>query len=125
MCSGNNASAGKRRSGRTTKGNRWLKRILVQAAWAASHTKGTYLAAQYGRLAARRGKKRALVALGHTILVIIYHVLTRREPYRELGGAYFDQREHQHVRRRLVQRLERLGYTVSLQPATPEAPRAA
>lgn len=77
MWSGNNESAGKRRSGRTTKGNRWLKRILVQAARAASHTKGTYPAAQCRRLAKRRGRKRALVALGHTLLVILYHVLKR------------------------------------------------
>src|SRR5262249_32608242 len=81
MCSGNNESAGKRRSGRTVKGNRWLKRILVQAAWAASHTKGTYLQAQYRRLAKRRGCKRALVAVGHTLLVIAYHVLKRGTTY--------------------------------------------
>src|SRR5204863_715397 len=69
MCPGNNESAGKRKSGKTTKGNRWLKRILVQAAWAASRAKGTYLQAQYRRLAKRRGRKKALVAVGHTLLV--------------------------------------------------------
>jgi hypothetical protein len=74
-------SAGKRRSGRVAKGNRWLKRIVVQAASAASYTKGTYLAAQYRRLAKRRGVKRTLVAVGHTLLVIIYHVLKRGTPY--------------------------------------------
>jgi transposase len=99
--------------------------VLIEVAHVASRTKATYLAAQYRQLAARRGKKRAVVAVAHTILVIIYHVLTRREPYRELGVAYFDQRERHHVQRRLVQRLERLGYTVSVQPATPEAPLAA
>ena len=72
MCPGNDESAGKRRSGRTTKGERWLRATLTQAAWAASHTKGTYLAAQYHRLAKRRGKKRALVAVGHTLLTIAY-----------------------------------------------------
>src|SRR6185369_16809934 len=81
MCSGNRESAGKRQSGRTTKGNRWLRVTLVQVAWAASHTKKTYLAAQYQRLAGRRGKKRALVALGHTILVIIYRLLKDRTTY--------------------------------------------
>ena len=84
----------------------------------ASKTKDTYLAAQYRRIAARRGTKRALVAVAHTILVIVYHILTRREPYRDLGVAYFDQREHRHVRQRLVQRLERLGYAVTLQSAS-------
>src|ERR1700751_4162058 len=85
MSPGNNESAGKRRSGHTTYGNRWLRAMLVQAAWAASHTKGTYLSAQYRRLAKRRGKKRALAALGHTLLVIIYHVLKQGTTYAELG----------------------------------------
>ncbi len=80
-------------------------------------TKDTWLAAQYRRIAARRGKKRALVALGHTILVMIYHILTRRQPYHELGVAYFDQLERQRVEQRLVRRLERLGYMVALQPS--------
>ena len=83
MCPGNNESAGKRRSGRTTKGNRWLRPVLVQAAWAASHTKNTYLAAPYRRWAGGWGKKRALVAVGHTILVIIYHLLKDRTTYQE------------------------------------------
>ena len=90
MCPGNDQSAGKRRSGRTTKGNRWLRQALVQAAWAASHTKGTYLSAQYHRLAARRGKKRAMVAVGHTLLVIVYHVLKRQTTYVELGADFLD-----------------------------------
>ena len=75
ICPGNEESAGKRLRSRTRKGNRWLRRALAEAAWAASHTKDSYLAAQYRRLAARRGKKRALLAVGHSILVIIYHVL--------------------------------------------------
>jgi len=90
MCPGNDESAGKRRSGRTPKGNPWLKRALVQAAWAASHTKGTYLAAYYRRLAARRGRKRALVALGYALLGIIYHMMRNRTLYADLGGDYFE-----------------------------------
>jgi transposase len=116
MCSGNNESAGKRRSGRCTHGNRWLKRILVQAAWAASHTKGTYLAAQYRRLAKRRGRKRALVAVGHTLLVIIYHVLKRGATYTELGPDFLDRLEPERLTRQLVKRLEAMGHKVTLEP---------
>jgi hypothetical protein len=117
MCPGNDESAGKRRSGRSTKGNRWLKRILVQAAWAASHTKDTYLAAQYRRLAKRRGRKKALVAVGHTLLVIIYHVLKRGTSYAELGADYLDRLEPDRLTRQLVNRLEKLGHKVTLEPA--------
>ena len=124
MCPGNGESGGKRLSGKTRKGNQWLRQVLIEIAHVASKTRDTYLAAQYRRIAARRGKKRALVALGHTILVIIYHILTRHQPYQDLGPAYFDQLDRQHLERRLVRRLERLGYTVSLQPAPPP-PRAA
>jgi transposase len=116
MCPGNNESAGKRRSGRVTKGNRWLKRILVQAAWAASHTKETYLAAQYRRLAKRRGRKRALVAVGHTLLVVSYHVLKRGTTYAELGPDFLDRLEPQRLTRQLVRRLESLGHKVTLEP---------
>jgi transposase len=116
MCPGNNESAGKRRSGRITKGNRWLKRILVQAAWATSHTKGTYLAAQYRRLAKRRGCKRALVAVGHTLLVIIYHVLKRGTTYQELGADFLERLEPARLTRQLVKRLEALGHKVTLEP---------
>jgi transposase len=116
MCPGNNESAGKRRSGRTVKGNRWLKRILVQAAWAVSHTKGTYLAAQYRRLARRRGCKRALVAVGHTLLVIIYHVLKRGTAYAELGADFLERLEPARLTRQLVKRLEALGHKVTLEP---------
>jgi transposase len=117
MCPGNHESAGKRTSGRTNKGSPWLRKLLVQAALAAGRTKNTYLSAQYGRLAARRGKKRATIAVGHTILVIIFHVLRDQKPYEDLGGNFFDQRERQAVQKRLVQRLEKLGYDVSLEPA--------
>jgi transposase len=116
MCSGNNESAGKRRSGRTSKGNRWLRTMLVQAAWAASHTKSTYLAAQYRRLAKRRGRKKALIAVGHTLLVMIYHVLKKRETYRELGAGYFDRLDPHRLTRSLVRRLESLGHKVTLEP---------
>ena len=119
MCPGNAESGGKRLSGKTRKGNRWLRQVLIEIAHVAAKTRGTYLAAQYRRIAARRGKKRALVAVAHTVLVIIYHILTRREPYRDLGEAYFDHLERQHVERRLIRRLERLGYSVTLAPATP------
>ena len=125
MCPGNAESGGKRLSGKTRKGNQALRQALIQIAHVASKTKDTYLAAQYRRLAARRGKKRALVALGHTILVIVYHILTRRQPYHELGVAYFDQLDHQRVEQRLVRRLERLGYTVSLTAPVSESPAAA
>jgi transposase len=121
LCSGNRESAGKRQSGKTTKGNRRLRTTLVQVAWAASHTKDTYLAAQYRRLAGRRGKKRALVALGHTILVIIYHLLRDQTTYRELGPDYFDRLDTERLTRTLVRRLERLGHKVTLQPEQPAA----
>jgi transposase len=118
---GNNESAGKRRSGKTRKGSPWLRRALVEAAHAAGRTKNTYLGAQYRRLVARKGKKRAAVAVAHSILTIVYHVLTDRRPYADLGGDYFDRRDQQAVQRRLVHRLEALGYTVSLQPKEPAA----
>ena len=116
MCPGHHESAGKRSSGKTTKGSPWLRKLLVQAALAAGRTKNTYLSAQYGRLAARRGKKRASIAVGHTILVIIFHVLREQKPYQELGGNFFDEQERQAVEKRLVQRLEKLGYDVTLEP---------
>lgn len=116
MCPGNKESGGKRLSGKTRKGDPWLRQVLIEVAHAASRTKDTYLAAQYRRLATRRGKQRALVALGHSILVMVYYILTRRVPYRELGPLYFDALDRQRVQQRLVQRLERLGYIVNLQP---------
>ncbi len=117
MCPGNNESAGKRRSGRTRKGSPWLRAALVEAARAAAHTKRSYLGAQYRRLAARRGAKRAAVAVGHTILVIAHHLLRDGTPYQDLGVTYFDERDRLAVERRLVRRLETLGYSVTLQPA--------
>ena len=116
---GNNESAGKRRSGKTRKGNQVLCAALNQAAHAAARTKDTYLSAQYRRLAARRGKKKAIVALEHTILVMAYHLIQRNEPYRELGGNYFDNRRPEATARRLVKRLEQLGFSVALQQPHP------
>jgi transposase len=117
LCPGNHESAGKRRGGATRKGSPWLRACLVQAAHAAARTKGTYLAAQYRRLAARRGRAKAAVAVAHSILIIAYHVLTEGTVYCDLGGNYFDERDRQAVERRLVHRLQGLGYTVSLSPA--------
>ena len=116
MSPGNDQSAGKRRSSRTTKGDRWLRQTLTQAAWAASHTKATYLSAQYHRLAARRGKKRAIVALGHTLLTIIYSVLKQQTTYVELGADFLDRLDPERLTRQLVKRLEKLGHKVTLEP---------
>ena len=117
MCPSNHESAGKRQSGKTRKGSPWLRALLIQAAHAAARKRDTYLAAQYRRLAARRGKQRAAVAVGHTILVIMYQLLTHETEYQDLGAQYFDERDRTTVERRLVRRLEQLGYTVSLEPA--------
>jgi transposase len=116
MCPGNEESAGKRRKRRITPGNRWLKRSLVQAAWGASHTKNTYLASQYRRLAGRRGKKRALIAVGHSMLVIFYHMLKDGTSYADLRGDFFDRLEPERLTRYYVKRLQALGHKVTLQP---------
>lgn len=118
LAPGKNESAGKNRSGKITPGNRHLKAALVQAAHAASRTRDNYLAAQFRRLAARRGKKRAAVAVAHSILVIAYHMLRNGTEYRELGGDYFDRRNQAQLQRNLVKRLERLGLQVTLEPVT-------
>jgi transposase len=113
---GNDESAGKRRSGKTRQGNRALRTGLTQMAHAAARSKGTYLAALYQRLAARRGKKRAIVAVAHSIVVSAFHMLSRHEPYHELGATYFDRQRRHHLVDRLTRRLEHLGYRVSLEP---------
>jgi transposase len=118
LAPGNNESAGKRRSGKTRPGSPILRRTMTLVGHAAARTKNTYLAAQNHRLAARRGAKRAIIAVAHSIMVIIYHVLTNQEPYRELGGNYFDERKRDAVTNRLVRRLGNLGYNVSLEPKT-------
>jgi transposase len=117
MCPGNNESAGKRRSGKTRKGSPWLRSLLIQAAHAAARKRDTYLSALYRRLAARRGKSRAAVAVGHAILVIAYHLLQRDADYKDLGPWYFAERDRDAEQRRLVHRLERLGFKVSLEPS--------
>jgi transposase len=121
MCPGNFESAGKRLGGRTRKGSRFLRRHLCQAAWAVSTKRDSYLSALFRRLAARRGNKRASMAVGHAILVIAYYLLKRQENYRDLGPNYFDQKNPESLRRSLVKRLERIGYTVSLTPVAEAA----
>jgi len=115
MCPGNNESAGKRRTGRTRKGSPWLRHCLVEAAHGAAHAKNKYLSSQYHRIAARRGKKKAQIAVGHSILVIAYHLLTRKEGYSDLGANYFDERDRQAVTKRCLNRLHKLGYRVTLE----------
>ena len=117
MCPGSNESAGKRLSGKTRKGSPWLRKALVEAAHAAAHGKNTYLSAFYHRIKARGGAKQAMIAVGHAILVAIYHMLDRNLSYQELGGNSFDEYDRQAVEKRLVRRLEKLGYQVSLEPA--------
>ena len=119
LCPGNNESAGKRKSGCIGHGNVWLRSTLVQAAWAASRTKGTYLSALYHRLAARRGAKRAIIAVAHVILGIIYSLLRHKSSYKDLGDKYFDERNRQSVVQRIVRRLESLGYAVTLELTPP------
>ena len=115
MCPGNNESAGKRRSGRTRHGNRWLRAALVQSAWSVSRSKQTYASAQYRRLARRRGRKKACVAVGHTLLGMCYQVLKTGQPYRELGADYFDKKDPQRLASRLIRRLQELGLKVTVE----------
>jgi transposase len=117
MCPGNNESAGKRKSGKTAKANPWLAGALGEAAWAASHTKKTYLSALFRRIAARRGKKRAVVAVGHAILVAIYHMLKRRIPYADLGAEHLDRINPERVTRYYLKKLEGLGVKVTVETA--------
>jgi transposase len=117
LCPGNRESGGKRRSGRARKANRYVKRALCQAAWAASHTKQTYLSAFYRRMCMRKGAPKAVMALAHHLIVIAYQVLSRGEEYVEMGGDYYDQRNKPKVVARLVMRLTKLGYWVDLKPA--------
>jgi transposase len=121
MSPGNDESAGKRRSGKTAKGNKWLRRTLTQAAWAATRRKRGYLAAQYRRLASRRGKNRAIVAVGHTILVAAYYILKDEVAYHDLGSDHFDRLRRERTVANLVGRLQRLGYHVALEAIKPQA----
>lgn len=115
MCPGNNESAGKRKSGKTQKGSKWLRAALAEAAWATSRTR-SYLGAQYHRLARRRGKKKAIVAVAHSILVIAYHILKEGTTYRDLGHDYFDKRDTARLQQRLIARLQSLGLRVTVEP---------
>jgi transposase len=121
MCPGNYESAGKRQKGKTRKGSKWLRTALVEAGQAAARKKGSYLAAQYHRLVPRLGKKKAAVAVGHSILRISYYLLQRDTTYQELGGHYFDERYRGRRERRLVRDLEQLGFAVTLTPKDPAA----
>jgi transposase len=116
VCPGNHESAGKRRSGKTGPGNRWLRSVLVQAAWAAVKVKDSHLASVYHRLAGRRGVKRAILAVAHRILVAAYYVLRDRVPYREPGAPPVDAQRKAQVLTRMLKRIEKLGYTVRLEP---------
>jgi transposase len=116
LCPGNHESAGKRKTGRTRKGNQWLRRALIEAAWAASRTKKTYLSSQYHRLVARRGKKKAAVAVAHSILIIVYHLLSNGSRYKELGDDYFIKLNAPRAQHHYVKGLEKLGFNVTLIP---------
>lgn len=117
MCPGNHQSGGKRKSGRCAEANKWLKSLLNQTAWAASHTKATYFTGQYRRLAMRRGAKRAVTAVGHSQLVIAYHLMKDGGVYEDLGPNHFDKLHTQHQADHMVQRLKRMGYEVTIQKA--------
>ena len=115
VCPGNNESGGKRRSGQTRRGNRWLRAALLQAAWAATRVRGGYFGAQFRRIARRRGEKRAAVAVAHSLLTVVYHVLKHGVLYEELGAGYFDRLEPDKLARYHVRRLAELGYDVQLE----------
>jgi transposase len=118
LAPGNRQSAGKRSPAGTRPGNVWLQRALLEAANAAARSKGTYFAAQYRRIARRRGKQKALVAVAHSILVVLWHIMATGEPYRELGADHFDRRHDPDIETaRLVRQLQALGHTVTLDPA--------
>lgn len=114
ICPGNNESAGKHKSGATGHGDRWLRAILVQIAWAASHKKQSYFQAQYRRLAGKRGKKRAIVAVAHSLLTVAYCMLRFDRKYQDLGANHFDRISRDRIRRYHIKRLESLGYKVEL-----------
>lgn len=122
LCPGNHESAGKKLSGRSKHGNPYLKRALCQAAWAATRAKGTYPAVLYQRMRSRNGPQSAIVAVAHYLLIVSYQLLHKGGQYVELGGDYYDQRNKPKVVRRLVERLNRLGYNTELTPLGAEAP---
>lgn len=118
VCPGNNESAGKRQAASSGHGNRWLRSALVQAAWAAVKVKQSYLCSVYHRLAARRGAKRAIVAVAHRILIALYHMLSKRQPYHELGSTYLDERHQTTLIQRTIKRFAKLGYEIAIVPVS-------
>ena len=116
VCPGNNESAGKRRSGKTRKGSKWLRATLAEASLAATKTKNSYLAAQYQRLRGRRGPAKAITAVGHSILTAAWHMLQTGELYNDLGGDYFTRQNPDRTTKRLIRQLEALGHRVTLEP---------
>jgi hypothetical protein len=117
VCPGNRQSGGRRRSGKTTHGNVWLRGVLGEVAWAAIRTRGTSFGARFRRLARRHGVQKAVVAVMHNLLTVIHAVLTDGTPFHELGADYLVRQDPQRATRRHVQQLERLGYRVTLMPA--------
>ena len=122
LCPGNNESAGKRRSGRTTEGDKWLKRTLSQTAWAASRTRGSYFQAQHRRLARRRGPKRATIAVAHAQLCTIHAMLKHGTTYADLGGDHFDRKDTDRLKAQFVHRLQRLGFALTFEGTPPRPP---
>jgi transposase len=116
LCPGNHESAGKRLGGKTRKGSPWLRRMACQCAWAAARTKNTYLSAQFRRVAARRGCKRAIIAVAHSLVIIGYYLQKNQRNYEDLGGDYFDRIDSDSLKRYFIRRLEKLGHKVTLAP---------
>ena len=117
LCPGNNESAGKRRSGKSHRGNRWIKGVMTEIAWAATRTKNTYSQTQYRKLAGHRGKKRALVAVANSLLQAAWYMLSHRQTYKDLGAEYLQRLNQKHLERSLIRRLQELGHKVILEPA--------
>ena len=117
LCPGQDESAGKRRSSGVRRGPRWLKTALVQAAWAAARKKDSYFRAQFHRLRARRGPKKAIVAVAASILTSVFHMLSRRVPFHDLGGQHYDHLDRDRTAKRLIRRLKDLGLTVQIRSA--------
>jgi transposase len=116
LCPGNRESGGKRISGKTRKGNRYIRRVLCQSAWAASHKKDSHLAALHRRVRSRRGEQKAIMAVAHQLITIIFHIVKEGTVYKELGASHYDQQNKPKATRKLVERLQKLGYYVTLQP---------
>jgi transposase len=116
ICPRNDENAGKRRSTRVSRGGKWLKTTLVQAAWAAVRVKGSYLQAQFHRIRARRGAKKAIIAVAASMLTAIWQMLRNGSQWRELGAAYFDRADVKKTATRLIRRLQQIGYAVQVTP---------